>query len=197
MDGYQLAAAIRAEESAARRTPIVALTANALRNEAERCKAAGMDDYMTKPTPLSDLQSLLERWLPAAIDGAGATPPQPDGAPLDANVLGQLIGGDAGLMAEFLADFRASATRIARDIVEACARGDLGATVAAAHKLKSAARSVGARTLGELCVELETAAGAGQVDALGALSQRFEAEMQLVQGYLSSILPESAKEDRS
>jgi len=219
MDGYQLAAAIRAEEASARannsqadegarpnRTPIVALTANALKNEAERCKAAGMDDYMSKPTPLSDLQSLLERWLPAGPDGpipmpadsveAGAAPPAAGSAPLDAKVLGELVGsGDPRVIAEFLVDFRVSATRIGRDLVDACARGDLDATVAAAHKLKSAARAVGAKTLGELCAALEAAASAGHADAMVTLSKRFVTEMQAVEGYLAAVLPESAQED--
>ncbi|MGB0720765.1 MAG: bacteriohemerythrin [Gammaproteobacteria bacterium] len=65
MDGYELARTIRAEEQtgATDRTPILALTANALSDEAERCSAVGMDGYMTKPMPLADLQAELEQWL--------------------------------------------------------------------------------------------------------------------------------------
>jgi CheY-like chemotaxis protein len=54
MDGYELAAAVRTEEKGSRHRPIIALTANALKGEAERCRAMGMDDYLTKPTPLVD-----------------------------------------------------------------------------------------------------------------------------------------------
>lgn len=214
MDGYQLTAAIRAEEASARvqgdptyedvharRTHIVALTANALKNEAERCKAAGMDDYMSKPTPLSDLQSLVERWLPA--DSGRWPSTLADGSsqegrdlPVHVKVLGELIGSaDPRVMAEFLVDFRTSAKRIARDLIETCSNADFQGTVAAAHKLKSAARSVGAAALGDLCAELELAASAGQADAMVALSKRFVAEMQAVEGYLATILPESAQED--
>jgi PAS domain S-box-containing protein len=64
MDGYELAAMIRAEETAAARLPIVALTANALQEEAARCRAAGMDDCLTKPVQVSTLREALQRWLP-------------------------------------------------------------------------------------------------------------------------------------
>lgn len=65
MDGYQLARSIRTEEKKRNRdkTTMIALTANALKGEAEKCKAAGMDDYLSKPTPLKDLQLMLDKWL--------------------------------------------------------------------------------------------------------------------------------------
>ncbi len=66
MDGYQLTAAIRTAEQGKRHIPIVALTANALRGEAEHCREAGMDDYLSKPARLADLKAMLEKWLPAA-----------------------------------------------------------------------------------------------------------------------------------
>lgn len=72
MDGYALAQAIRSEESAAApprtaRTPIIVLTANALRGEAERAQALGIDEYLTKPVRLDVLRQALDRWLPAAV----------------------------------------------------------------------------------------------------------------------------------
>ena len=72
MDGYQLTQAIRDEEAkrGAGRTHILALTANVLKGEAERCRAAGMDEYLAKPTPLSQLNECLIKWLPTATDEA-------------------------------------------------------------------------------------------------------------------------------
>ncbi|MGO4779527.1 response regulator, partial [Lysobacter sp. 2RAB21] len=67
LDGYGLARAIRAEEahsSEAARTPIVALTASALKGEAEACLAAGMDDCLVKPVAVARLAATLRRWLP-------------------------------------------------------------------------------------------------------------------------------------
>ena len=64
MDGFEATAAIREHEraSGARRTPIVALTANAMAGDRDRCLAAGMDDYLGKPFRRDDLAALLERW---------------------------------------------------------------------------------------------------------------------------------------
>ncbi|SEN67850.1 multi-sensor hybrid histidine kinase [Nitrosospira multiformis] len=67
IDGYQLTAAIRVKEGeqGAARKPIIAITANALKGEAEHCRAVGMDDYLSKPVQLSHLKAVLQKWLPS------------------------------------------------------------------------------------------------------------------------------------
>ncbi len=62
MDGFEATAAIRAEESDSRRTPIVAMTAHAMPSDRERCLAAGMDDYLTKPISVEQLRAVIARW---------------------------------------------------------------------------------------------------------------------------------------
>ena len=65
MDGFAATAAIRRwEQEHGGHLPIVAMTAQALKGDRERCIAAGMDDYLTKPVRLNDLRQALERWLP-------------------------------------------------------------------------------------------------------------------------------------
>ncbi len=66
MDGYEASRAIRALKTEARTVPIIALTANALEGDRERCLAAGMDDYLTKPLKRERLRTALEQWLPMA-----------------------------------------------------------------------------------------------------------------------------------
>jgi CheY-like chemotaxis protein len=67
MDGFEMTALIRAEEARRNlpRTPIVASTANAMKGEDERCRAAGMDGYLAKPVETERLRAVIERWLPA------------------------------------------------------------------------------------------------------------------------------------
>jgi len=84
MDGYQATAEIRRlhQEGALRRIPIVALTANALPEDRERCLAAGMDDYLSKPIARDDLRAMLDKYLgsPAKAVGGGASGGAPGGA---------------------------------------------------------------------------------------------------------------------
>ncbi|MBL4720430.1 MAG: response regulator, partial [Alphaproteobacteria bacterium] len=79
LDGYDLARSVRKlEQNSRRRTPIIAVTANALQDEAENCRAAGMDDYLTKPLMLDTLRDVLAKWAPdfaALMKASGVTPP--------------------------------------------------------------------------------------------------------------------------
>ncbi|MBF0462539.1 MAG: PAS domain S-box protein [Magnetococcales bacterium] len=190
MDGYQLTAAIRAEEKEAQHIPIIALTANALRSEAAHCRAAQMDDYLSKPVQLADLKVMLEKWLPVVPSG----PDLPDSpatramaGPVDVRLLEDLVGSDPAIVHEFLQDFRASAAKIAVRLQAACQTGEATVAGAEAHKLKSAARAVGALSLGALCAEMEEAGLANLPDALTVLLPRFETEMAAVNGYLDSL----------
>jgi CheY-like chemotaxis protein len=69
MDGYELTRGLRSAEAEAgsARTPIVAVTANAMRGEEERCLAAGMDAYLAKPVAIERLRATLERWLAIVV----------------------------------------------------------------------------------------------------------------------------------
>jgi len=205
MDGYELTAAIRAAENAVHETnkphiPIIAITANALKGEADNCRAIGMDDYLSKPVQLVNLKAMLRKWLPVEVqprsphDNAGNIPGFHPGyifpAPVavDVNVLKTLVGNDPTVIHEFLHDFRISATKMAAELKAACNSGQAAAAGALAHKLKSSARSMGALALGELCAAMEQAGKAGDIAALSVLLPKFEAERAAVDEYLDSFL---------
>ena len=77
MDGFELTRSIRTEEGDDRRLPIIAVTANALQGEAERCLAGGMDDYLSKPVKLISLKRTLKKWMPAGKGETGEEEDEP------------------------------------------------------------------------------------------------------------------------
>ena len=77
MDGYEAARRIRALAGDRAEVPIVAMTANAMAPDRQRCLDAGMNDYLPKPVKLTDLRAALERWLPREEAGSGEQPASP------------------------------------------------------------------------------------------------------------------------
>ncbi|MDP9008968.1 MAG: ATP-binding protein [Pseudomonadota bacterium] len=182
MDGYDLTLKIRGAEGGRKRMPIIALTANALRGESERCLAVGMDDYLSKPAPLAALAAVLAKWLPAAH--STETLRVLSSAPVQVSVLEALVGTDPQLIREFLQAFGVSAGQLAVELAEACGTQRAQDAAAIAHKLKSSSRSVGALELAELCAAIEVAGTAGDLTKLTELAANFEREMAAVDGYL-------------
>jgi CheY-like chemotaxis protein len=200
MDGYELTAAIRAEENSSRCIVIISWTASALKGEYLHCRDVGMDDYLSKPTPLANLKVMLDKWLPDAapssqpadsttLSDASITSATPAtvSKPLDVAVLAALVGDNPEVIGEFLEDFRRSARQCAAELRSAITAGRAAQAGALAHRLKSSARSVGALRLGELCAEIEQAGNVGQIEVLAALLPRFETEMAAVGEYLNAL----------
>ena len=67
MDGFEACREIRSRDLPTSRIPIIAITANAMKGDRERCLAAGMDDYVSKPFKQDDLRSVIEKWIPAEV----------------------------------------------------------------------------------------------------------------------------------
>jgi signal transduction histidine kinase/CheY-like chemotaxis protein/HPt (histidine-containing phosphotransfer) domain-containing protein/CHASE3 domain sensor protein len=200
LDGYELARAIRDEEArdGRARTPIVALTASALKGEAERCLAAGMDDYLAKPVGIPVLTATLRRWLPH-IGGDDA--PSPDAAipaalpqleqppPLDVVALEALIGADPVLARTVLDDFLGSTVQDLDALNGARIAGDLVALTRQAHKIKGASRLVGALELAETAGQLEAAARAGEWPAVLPLAADLATAAERLRLYVGERYP--------
>jgi CheY-like chemotaxis protein len=182
MDGYQMVRALRAEEAqrGLPHTPVIALTAATLQGESERAMAAGMDDYLPKPVGIPQLAACLHRWLPHTIGSKDAAPvPAPAARaaeapvsaaspsqvqpldalrPLDPEVLAQLTGGDPDEARALLLEYLEATDVDLAGAEQARAAGDLPQLARQAHKIKGAARLVGAEELATIAAALEEAA---------------------------------------
>jgi HPt (histidine-containing phosphotransfer) domain-containing protein len=194
MDGYALAEAIRREEAGRWRIPILALTANAVRGEANRVRAMGMDEYLTKPIQLHVLRAALEKWLPAtpiSRPPVALPAPHPAAQPtplVNIDVLKALVGDDPQIVGAILGDYRDSATQFATDLHAALTDGDVRAIGAIAHKLKSSSRAVGAAALGDLCTELENAARAEDRAAIAQWMAQFDESVGAVLVQIAALI---------
>lgn len=177
MDGFGLVRAIRAEEEAGARTPVLAISADVRVGQEDRVREAGFDAFLTKPMQLDGLRAVLARWMPreAARPACGARAAETEAAPapvFDVRALRDIVGDEPAVMLEIVAYFDAVATGIRADLLRAALAADAGAAGMLAHRLKSSSRSVGAMPLGTLCGVLEEHAEAGRGDMVAPLVQQ-------------------------
>ncbi len=204
MDGFQMTEQLRRleQQQGLTRTPVVAITANALQGESERCLASGMDDYLAKPVELVRLRRMLEKWLQrgaagqppapgAAGDGTRTAdrPPAPTGGAtaesvVDPTALTAIVGDDPDLHREVLGEFVAPAAEIVAQIHAAFAAQAVGEVGELGHKLKSSARTIGAHALADLCAALEAAGKAEDWDTVRDLHPQLDDRLAEVLAYI-------------
>ncbi|MCA9453089.1 MAG: response regulator [Nitrospira sp.] len=176
MDGYATTKAIRALEGEQRHTPIIAVTANAMSGDREKCLAAGMDDYLTKPIKPDKLRDMLHRWLPReertalplhhSDDGVhlrnspthsdSFKPVSSETQPFDAERLAEwrTLGGNE-FVSKILKNFIREALECVSQVQEAVTTENWEDLTLAAHGLKGICRNVGVQKLAELALALE------------------------------------------
>ncbi len=165
MDGYEATGKIREHEERAqkRRTPIVALTANAMAEDRKRCLDAGMDDFISKPFDRADLAEIVTRWLAGDNTHAQSAPARQEGGEGTSTdkirQMEELLGKE---FPGFLAASRKTITTLSEGMGPALAAGDVRELRRLAHSLKSTARNVGANKLAELAEKLERKADGEQ-----------------------------------
>jgi len=154
LDGYEATAEIRRREGAQRRTPIVAMTAHAMEGDREKCLAAGMDDYISKPVKPEDIYKALERWLPAPAD---ITPP------VDMDCLRDIAGGDQKIMHDLAALYLRDTEQQLEKLQTAIQNNSAVEVMHIAHTCAGASASCGVVALVPLLHQLEREAREGQL----------------------------------
>jgi CheY-like chemotaxis protein len=173
MGGLDATAAIRERErGTGARTRIIAMTAHAMDSDRDRCLAAGMDDYLSKPIDPAKLFAMVE----GRGNGASASPPVAEELAFDADALQERLSGDAELVTDvirlFLQDLPVQLAAIDR----AVSGHEHRALELAAHALKGAAGALSAGALASAADALEEAASAGDSARIQAACTRTEVE---------------------
>ena len=169
MDGFEASAEIRRREAAEpdSRHVIVALTANAMAGDREKCIAAGMDEYIPKPIKLERLRRCLAQWLGdgAASSTAAAVEigDPPTGLTVDTDAMDNLKDLLADGYVRFLDLYVAKTEELMKAMQDAVDRCDAGAVARAAHALKGSAGNLGAVELVELAQRLEQGGASGDL----------------------------------
>jgi CheY-like chemotaxis protein len=194
MDGYEATREIRRLEDGPRRIPIVALTAHAMKGDEDKCRAAGMDDYLPKPIDRSKLEICLERLLQTGSSADAAAPVTPEPAqqpmqpphPVDWDALMESIDGDEIFARDLAGAFIGTGDRELAAIEAALCSGDELALRESAHALKGASANLRASAATSAAARLESAAGLGRSAQIPELADNLATEIRRMTAYLRS-----------
>lgn len=174
MDGLEATRHIVAMQPANRRPRIVAMTANALPADRQRCLDAGMDDYIAKPILPVSVQQLIERWAPQR----GSTPGEVAETLIDEAILKELAALDEpespsvvrGLIGDYLNETPAALSAIKQHLHA----GETDELRRRAHKLAGTSASLGAKGVAEVCYRIEHSVARGETTVLPGLVEELE-----------------------
>jgi CheY-like chemotaxis protein/HPt (histidine-containing phosphotransfer) domain-containing protein len=173
IDGYEVAKEIRRREDGARRVPIVAVTAYVLEGERERCLAAGMDDYLSKPVSTARLAETLGHWI--------TLPARPDQS-LDHEKLAglkEIAKSNPRFLSDITTLFREDALLRLHDLRDSIEMDDPEQLARAAHALKSSSGNVGAKRIYTLCAAIEENARAGSTSGAREIVDQLAGELDV------------------
>jgi CheY-like chemotaxis protein/HPt (histidine-containing phosphotransfer) domain-containing protein len=189
MDGFEATGAIRRKEKGGH-TPIVAMTAHAMKGDRERCLGAGMDDYISKPIQPKELIEVIERQL------KGARPAETEMAPseqakepevFDRKILLERLDGDEEIFKEIIATFLEDAPNQIDKLKKALQEGDAKRVERQGHLLKGAALNIGGNGLQNAARELEVAGKEGDLTKAQSLVAMLDREFEKLKGALAGL----------
>ena len=219
MDGYTATRIQRQNEATSgQHIPIIAMTANAMAGDREKCLKSGMDDYLSKPLNRALLEQTLRKWLPAGAKSRPSAPPvaKPTSPPpspiapaaigpsiitgqtpslvLDTDVIRDLVEVMGGEFTDLVRVYLEDTPKAITALEQAATRGNVEGLIAPSHSLKSTSANLGAMGLSELAKRVEHGARAGTLSATDApvIVAEIKRGFQRVTHELNALLTRSA-----
>ncbi len=174
LDGFEATVALREKEKAGERIPVIALTANAMHGDREKCLAAGMDDYLSKPIQPDKLAKILEQWLnkPELAEELPALESEAsgklgNGGPIvfDKNAFFARTLHDNDLAKELILRFLEDMPIQIEKLASAVGKGDFKLAGQTAHRIRGAAATMSAEAFGAIALAIESAGNLGDSSA--------------------------------
>jgi two-component system, sensor histidine kinase and response regulator len=192
-DGLEATAELRKrEKKSGYRTPVVAMTALAMKGDKERCLEAGMDGYLSKPVRPQELDSILESYIAQRKSTPSERNERKEAVSpcVDEEELLQRVDGDRAFLAELADLFRADYPEQIRNLQEGIAKGDSEKVRNTAHALKGALSNMAAKHATTLASSLEIAGESGNLSDAGRTFAELKEELLRVDKKLQAICPE-------
>ena len=196
LDGYRATEMLRQQEGKEMHTVVIGLTAYAMKGDREKCLAAGMDDYLSKPVSMTDFSATIAKWSPLkdeitfaeenevkeiGITKSIATKLR---SPLDRNRLARISGGDRNFESELLAFFVGEAKNYLIRSREAIAKGDCSTLANLAHQIKGSSANLGLRLMPEIAARLESQALENNLEQASGFVSELEQILERVQAFV-------------
>ncbi|MBF0477296.1 MAG: response regulator, partial [Deltaproteobacteria bacterium] len=191
LDGYEATKMIRNNDVPVldHQIPIIAMTANAMKGDREKCLEAGMDDYVSKPIMPADLAQVIDRWIsaePAVEDKQTVEKEDELKVSLDRSILVDRFDGDEEFYAEILDVFLQDGAEEIAALEKAVAKSDAQLIRELGHKLKGASGNVAAMRLQDLAFKMEQAGKAGLIDNALETFKKIQEEFELLKQLIHS-----------
>ena len=204
MNGFEATQAIRAKEGEAKHTPIIAMTAHAMKGDRERCLQAGMDDYISKPIEPQELFDAIEKWTKSQGKEKDLSPftlhlsPQKSEVacsefieqreihgiePIDLESALRRFEGDKEFFKEMLQEFLSYVPKQLDKLAEAIKTGEAKVVETEAHSLKGAAGNLGAQPIADLALRLESLGRTKDLAEAKKIIGNLKAELKRLEEY--------------